>query len=66
MSKLDIILHTYKSKFVLPHFVVPIVKTCVFKKKKNKIKEHFVNKKVSVGRGKFLKKIKDDIYAQCW
>ena len=66
MSKLDIILHTYKSKFVLPHLVVPIVKTCVFKKKKNKIKEHFVNKKVSVGRGKFLKKIKDDIYAQCW
>ena len=65
MSKLDIILHTYKSKFFLPHFVVPIVKTCVFKKKK-KIKEHFVNKKVSVGRGKFLKKIKNDKYAQCW
>ena len=35
-------------------------------KEKKKIKEHFVNKKVSVGRGKFLKKIKDDKYAQCW
>ena len=34
--------------------------------KKKTIKEHFVNKKVGVGRVKFLKKIKDDMYAQCW
>ena len=32
---------------------------------KKKIKEHFVNKKVGVERGKFLKKTKDDMYAQC-
>ena len=35
-------------------------------KKKTTIKQHFVNKKFSVGRGKFLKKIKDDMYAQYW
>ena len=33
---------------------------------KETIKENFGNKKVSVGRGRFLKKIKGDIYAQCW
>ena len=33
---------------------------------KETIKQHFVNKKVSVGCGKFLKKIKDDMYAQYW
>ena len=63
MKKLDIILDIYKNKFVLPYFVIPIVKKCIFKKKK--IKEHFVNKKVGVERGKFLKKTKDDMYAQC-
>ena len=64
MKKLDIILHVYKNKFVLPSFVIPIAKICILKKKT--IKEHFVNKKVGVGRVKFLKKIKDDMYAQCW
>ena len=30
------------------------------------IKEHFSNKKTSIGRGKFLKKCRDDMYAACW
>ena len=30
------------------------------------MKQHFVNKKVSVGRDKFLKKTKCDMYAQYW
>ena len=30
------------------------------------IKEHFSNKKKSLGRGKFLKRCKGDIYASCW
>ena len=34
--------------------------------KKETIQEHFQNKKVSAGRGRFLKKIKDDLYAQYW
>ena len=33
---------------------------------KNTIKKHFTNKKVSADRGHFIKKIKDDMYAQCW
>ena len=32
---------------------------------KRTINEHFSSKK-SVGRGKFLKKCKDDFYEQCW
>ena len=30
------------------------------------IKEHFFNKRKSVGRGKFLKQCKDTMYASCW
>ena len=33
---------------------------------KRTIKEHFNNKKLSVGRGKFFKKCKDDMHAQYW
>ena len=34
---------------------------------KRTINEHFNNKKISgYGRGKFIKKCKDDMYAQCW
>ena len=33
---------------------------------KETIKEHFTNKKVPTGRGRFLKKIKDDMYAKYW
>ena len=32
---------------------------------KETIKEHF-DKKVSTGRGRFLKKIKDEMYAKYW
>ena len=35
-------------------------------KKKKTMKQHFVNKKVYVGRVKFLKKVKCDMYAQYW
>ena len=35
-------------------------------KKKKAINEHFLNKKTSVGRGRFLKKIKDDLYRDSW
>ena len=31
---------------------------------KEMIKEHFTNKKVPIGHGRFLKIIKDDMYAQ--
>ena len=31
---------------------------------KNTIKKHFTNKRISAGRGRFIKKVKDDIYAQ--
>ena len=31
---------------------------------KETIKEHFTNKKVRTGRGRFLKKIKDGMYAK--
>ena len=35
--------------------------------KKRTINEHFSNKKISgCGRGKFIKMIRDDMYAQCW
>ena len=30
------------------------------------INEHFKNKKVCTGRGRFIKKIRDDMYAQNW
>ena len=30
------------------------------------IKEHFSNKNKSIGRGKFLKICRDDMYAACW
>ena len=30
------------------------------------IKEHFCNKNESIGRGKFLKKYRDDVYVACW
>ena len=30
------------------------------------IKEHFFNKNKSIGRGKFFKKCRDDMYAACW
>ena len=33
---------------------------------KETIKEHFTNKKVPTGRGRFLKKNKDDMYAKYW
>ena len=33
---------------------------------KETIKEHFTNKKVRTGRGRFLKKIKDGMYAKYW
>ena len=34
---------------------------------KRTINEHFNNKKISgYGRGRFIKKYKDDMYAQCW
>ena len=29
-------------------------------------KEHFTNKNVPTGRGRFLEKIKDDMYAKYW
>ena len=32
--------------------------------KKEMIKEHFTNKNIPIGCGQFLKKIKDDMYAQ--
>ena len=35
--------------------------------KKRTINEHFSNKKISAcGRGKCIKMIRDDMYAQCW
>ena len=33
---------------------------------KQTINEHFNNKSVSIGRGRFIKKIRDDMYAQSW
>ena len=33
---------------------------------KRTVNEHFKNKKISVGRAKFLKKCVDDMYAECW
>ena len=34
---------------------------------KRTINEHFNNKKISgYGHGRFIKKYKDDMYAQCW
>ena len=33
---------------------------------KKTINEHFLNKKPSLGRGRFLKKIKDDLYRDSW
>ena len=33
---------------------------------KKTITEHFTNKKTSVGRGRFFKKIKDDLYKDSW
>ena len=33
---------------------------------KETIKEHFTNEKVPTGRGRFLKKIKDGMYAKYW
>ena len=33
---------------------------------KETIKEHFTNKKVSTGRGRFLKKVKEDMYGKYW
>ena len=34
--------------------------------KKRTVNEHFKNKKISFGHGKFLKKCVDDMYAECW
>ena len=34
--------------------------------KKETIDEHFKNKKVNIGRGRFIKKIKDRVYAEAW
>ena len=34
--------------------------------KKETINEHFANKRVSTGRGRFIKKIRDDLYAESW
>ena len=34
--------------------------------KKETINKHFVNKKVSTGRGRFVKKIRDNLYAESW
>ena len=33
---------------------------------KTTVNEHFSNKKISFGRGKVIKKCRDDMYAQCW
>ena len=33
---------------------------------KKTINEHFSNKKPSLGRGRFLKRIKDDLYRDSW
>lgn len=33
---------------------------------KKTTKEQRKNSNVSVGRGRFIKKTKDDMYAQCW
>ena len=33
---------------------------------KETIKEHFTNKQIFTGRGRFLKKIKDEKYAKYW
>ena len=33
---------------------------------KQAINKHFKNKKVCTGRGRFIKKIRDDMYAQYW
>ena len=33
---------------------------------KERIKEHFTNKKIPTSCGKFFKKIKDDMYAKYW
>ena len=33
---------------------------------KQTINEHFNDKNVSIGRGRFIKKIRDDMYAQSW
>ena len=34
--------------------------------KKETIDEHFKNKKVNIGRERFIKKVKDSIYAEPW
>ena len=34
--------------------------------KKATINKHFVNKRVSSGRGHFIKKIRDNLYAESW
>ena len=33
---------------------------------KRTVNEHFSNKKISVERGRFIKKCRDYMYAQCW
>ena len=50
------------------------IRSCIFRNstpsymniQKEKIKEHFTNEKVPTGRGQFLKKIKDGMYAKYW
>ena len=34
--------------------------------KKKTIDEHFRNKKTGVGRGRFIKKVRDSVYAEAW
>ena len=33
---------------------------------KETVDEHFKNKKTTIGRGQFIKKIKDSVYAEAW
>ena len=57
----------------LPHFQDQI-RSSIFRNstrsdmniQKETIKEHFTNKKVPAGGGRFLKKIRDDMYANYW
>ena len=62
-----------KVKNYPPHFQ-DLIRTSIFRNsarsdmniQKETIKEYFTNKKVPTGRGRILKKLKDDMYARYW
>ena len=63
MMKLKNIRHNIGNRLCRLFFEIQIEKTI---KKKRTIKEHFNKENISAGHSKFLKKCRDDMYAQYW